>query len=68
MKSAQRVGTADNDVNAIRSMGMIPQGYVVNNFLTIQMRSTLSLMCLMYEVFRKITNQYKMEVTSKQET
>jgi len=34
MKSAQRVGTADNDINAIRSMGMIPQGYVVNNFLT----------------------------------
>jgi hypothetical protein len=34
MKSAQRVGTADNDVNAIVSKGMIPQGYVVNNFLT----------------------------------
>jgi len=34
MKSANRVGTADNDVNAIRNMGMIPQGYVVNNFLT----------------------------------
>ena len=34
MKSAQRVGTADNDVNAIASMGMLPQGYVVNNFLT----------------------------------
>ena len=34
MKSANRVGTADNDINAIRSMGMIPQGYVVNNFLT----------------------------------
>ena len=34
MKSAQRVGTADNDINAIRSMGMLPQGYVVNNFLT----------------------------------
>jgi hypothetical protein len=34
MKSAQRVGTADNDINAINSMGMIPQGYVVNNFLT----------------------------------
>jgi len=34
MKSQQRVGTADNDINAIRSMGMIPQGYVVNNFLT----------------------------------
>ena len=34
MKSAQRVGTADNDINAVKSMGMIPQGYVVNNFLT----------------------------------
>ena len=34
MKSAQRVGTADNDINAIVSKGMIPQGYVVNNFLT----------------------------------
>ena len=34
MKSAQRVGTADNDINAIRSMGMLPQGYVVNNYLT----------------------------------
>ena len=34
MASAGRVGTADNDVNAIKSMGMIPQGYVVNNFLT----------------------------------
>jgi len=34
MKSAQRVGTADNDINAIRNMGMIPQGYVVNNYLT----------------------------------
>jgi len=34
MKSAQRVGTADNDINAVASMGMLPQGYVVNNFLT----------------------------------
>jgi hypothetical protein len=34
MKSEKRVGTADNDTNAIRSMGMVPQGYVVNNFLT----------------------------------
>ena len=34
MKSANRVGTADNDINALRSMGMVPQGYVVNNFLT----------------------------------
>ena len=34
MNSAGRVGTADNDINAIASMGMIPQGYRVNNFLT----------------------------------
>jgi len=34
MKSTLRVGTADNDINAIRNMGMVPQGYVVNNFLT----------------------------------
>ena len=33
MKSANRVGTADNDLNAMKSMGMIPQGFVVNNFL-----------------------------------
>ena len=34
MKSAGRTATADNDINAIASMGMIPQGYVVNNFLS----------------------------------
>ena len=34
MKSQGRTGTADNDVNAIASMGMVPQGYRVNNFLT----------------------------------
>jgi hypothetical protein len=34
MKSQNRVGTADNDINAIASMGMVPQGYRVNNFLT----------------------------------
>ena len=34
MKSQGRTSTADNDVNAIVSMGMIPQGYRVNNFLT----------------------------------
>jgi hypothetical protein len=32
-KSAQRVGTADNDINALKSMGMIPQGFVVNNYI-----------------------------------
>ena len=34
MKSAGRVGTADNDINAVVSKGMIPQGYVVNHYLT----------------------------------
>ena len=34
MKSAGRTGTADNDINAIGSMGMIPQGYTVNHFLS----------------------------------
>jgi hypothetical protein len=33
MKSTLRVGTADNDINAIRNMGMVPQGYTVNHFL-----------------------------------
>ena len=34
MKSEGRVGTADNDINAVRNMGMIPQGYTVNHYLT----------------------------------
>ena len=34
MKSAGQTGGNNNDVNAIASMGMVPQGYVVNNFLT----------------------------------
>ena len=34
MKSPMRVGTADNDINAINNMGMVPEGYRVNNFLT----------------------------------
>ena len=34
MKSQGRTATADNDINAVVSMGMIPQGYVVNNYLT----------------------------------
>jgi len=34
MRSPQRVGTADNDINAIVNMGMIPEGYRVNNFLS----------------------------------
>lgn len=34
LKSTLRVGTADNDINAMRNMGMVPQGYTVNHFLT----------------------------------
>jgi hypothetical protein len=34
LKSTLRVGTADNDLNAIKNMGMVPQGYTINNFLT----------------------------------
>jgi len=34
MKSTLRVGTADNDINAVRNMGMVPQGYKVNHYLT----------------------------------
>ena len=29
-----RVGTADNDINALKSNGSIPEGYTVNHFLT----------------------------------
>ena len=34
MKSTLRTATADNDINAIKSMGMVPEGYAVNHFLT----------------------------------
>ena len=34
MSSVLRPATSDNDVNAVRSMGMLPQGYTVNDFLT----------------------------------
>ena len=34
MKSAGRTGTADNDINALANMGMIPQGYAINHYLT----------------------------------
>jgi hypothetical protein len=34
LKSTLRTGTADNDINALRNMGMIPQGYTVNHYLT----------------------------------
>jgi len=34
MATNLRVGTADNDINALRNMGMLPEGYVVNDYLT----------------------------------
>ena len=34
MKSKGRTGTADNDINAINNMGAVPEGYVVNHYLT----------------------------------
>ena len=33
-QSTLRVGTADNDINAMKNMGMIPEGYTVNHYLT----------------------------------
>ena len=34
LESQQRVGTADNDINAIMTTGAIPEGYTVNHYLT----------------------------------
>jgi hypothetical protein len=34
METEGRVGTADNDINALRNNGSIPEGYSVNHFLT----------------------------------
>ena len=34
LESQDRVGTADNDLNAIRTNGAIPEGYMVNHYLT----------------------------------
>ena len=34
LETELRVGTADNDINAIKSNGSIPEGYTVNHFLT----------------------------------
>jgi hypothetical protein len=33
LNSTLRVGTADNDINALRNMGMLPDGYVINHYL-----------------------------------
>ena len=34
LNSTLRAGTADNDVNAMKAMGMLPEGAIVNHFLT----------------------------------
>ena len=34
LKTSGRVGTSDNDINALKNMGMLPEGYVVNHYLT----------------------------------
>jgi len=34
LQTEGRVATADNDINALRSIGSIPEGYSVNNYLT----------------------------------
>ena len=34
LESTLRVGTADNDINAMKNMGMLPGGYTVNHYLT----------------------------------
>jgi hypothetical protein len=34
LDTPNRVGTSDNDINAIKSLGTIPGGYTVNHFLT----------------------------------
>ena len=34
LQTPGRVGTSDNDINSIRNQGMIPDGYVVNHYLT----------------------------------
>jgi|TARA_R110002012_G_scaffold321819_1_gene551623 hypothetical protein len=34
LESEYRVGTADNDINAVKSNGVIPEGFSVNNYLT----------------------------------
>jgi hypothetical protein len=34
LQTEQRVGTADNDINALKNNGAIPQGYAINHYLT----------------------------------
>ena len=34
LETSLRVGTTDNDINALKNNGSVPEGYTVNNFLT----------------------------------
>jgi hypothetical protein len=34
LETELRVGTTDNDINALKAMGSIPEGYKINHFFT----------------------------------
>jgi hypothetical protein len=34
LETSLRVGTTDNDINALKNNGSIPEGYTVNHYLT----------------------------------
>jgi hypothetical protein len=34
LETEQRVGTTDNDINAIKTNGVVPEGYCINHYLT----------------------------------
>jgi hypothetical protein len=34
LETPGRVATSDNDINAVKNMGMVPEGYTVNHYLT----------------------------------
>jgi len=34
LETSLRVGTTDNDINALKNNGSIPEGYTINNYLT----------------------------------
>ena len=34
LNTTLRVGTSDNDINALRNMGMLPEGYTINHYLS----------------------------------
>ena len=67
--SAFRPGTSDNDVNALRNMGMIPEGYTVNNYLTDKMHSSLKPTFLTDSNYSKeVQLELQWKVISTQET